>query len=110
MDTPSVPLYINDSGVVMCYGGCDGFTFEGIGRRTTVGEFLDLVGAHWADEHEPLVPEPNYEHLLWKYINHVGDCEGVDFLSFRPDNDLRFTPEEWAILREIADRPRPEEK
>lgn len=39
--------------------------------------------------------------LLKKYIDHVGEEEGVIFLSFRPDG--RFTDEEWAELQAISE-------
>ena len=51
--------------------------------------------------------EPNYEDLLQKYIRHVVNCEGVDFVTecnreFEPDKV--FTPDEWAQLMAVAER------
>lgn len=45
----SWPLYINDNGVVSCYGGvaeCGPATFESIGRRCTVQDLLVEIRAH----------------------------------------------------------------
>jgi hypothetical protein len=39
----------------------------------------------------------NYRELLKKYIDHVGEEEGVTFLHSRPAG--RFTDEEWAELQ-----------
>lgn len=39
----------------------------------------------------------DYRELLKKYIDHVGESEGVTFLSH--DDLNRFTSEEWAELR-----------
>ena len=43
----------------------------------------------------------NYRNMLMWYMNHVGDCEGVSFLSdrYKPQNGL--TDEEWAELQEL---------
>ena len=43
--------------------------------------------------------------LLARYIDHVGQCEGVDFLSHRTahDSDTTWTDEEWATLQECRD-------
>jgi hypothetical protein len=44
--------------------------------------------------------------LLKKYIQHVGMCEGVDFLEDdyeRTRGEVEFTDEEWATLRALAD-------
>ncbi|GAB2732410.1 hypothetical protein [Nocardioides pakistanensis] len=42
----------------------------------------------------------DYKALLAKYIEHVGDMEGVDFRSDhnRRDSAVVFTDEEWAAL------------
>lgn len=42
----------------------------------------------------------NHRKLLRRYIDYVGECEGVDFLSY--DRFGFFTPEEWAELRRIS--------
>jgi hypothetical protein len=39
---------------------------------------------------------------LRAYINHVGECEGISFLS--EENKKHFTPEHWEILQ-IAKNP-----
>lgn len=38
--------------------------------------------------------------LLKKYIDHVGNCEGVDFLGSGYGH-ADFTPEEWALLQQV---------
>lgn len=50
--------------------------------------------------------EFNYRELLKKYIQHVGDSEGTDFLGDFARNDFgcdpdRFTDEEWAELQRL---------
>lgn len=48
----------------------------------------------------------NYKTLLQKYMVHVGDCEGTDFVdwlnSYR--SDVLFTADEQAALENIAKR------
>lgn len=46
----------------------------------------------------------NFEELLRKYIDHVGQCEGVTFLSSRwaGDSTVEFSDEEWAELQRLA--------
>lgn len=50
-------------------------------------------------------PPVDYRALLAKYIEHVSDLEGVDFLrkmdrtGFSAD---RFTDDEWAELRRLS--------
>ncbi len=39
---------------------------------------------------------------LRAYINHVGECEGITFLS--EQNKKHFTPKHWEILQ-IANNP-----
>jgi hypothetical protein len=40
------PLYINDYGVISCNNAGCGFTFEHLGRRTTVSELLIEMDRH----------------------------------------------------------------
>lgn len=46
-------------------------------------------------------------NLLRKYIDHVGHCEGVDFLGSGyqnvPNSPIQFTDKEWADLRAVRD-------
>lgn len=44
----------------------------------------------------------DYRELLMKYIDHVGECEGITFISdyHRPRAGL-FTTEEWEELRRL---------
>lgn len=48
-----------------------------------------------------MIHKDPHRDLLKKYIQHVGECEGVDFLAdhYRP-MDL-FTDEEWAALKAV---------
>jgi hypothetical protein len=50
----------------------------------------------------------NHEALLAKYIEHVGDYEGSDFLSEGKREAYRgmpvFTDEEWAELQRLRDK------
>lgn len=42
--------------------------------------------------------------LLKKYIQHVLDCEGVDFIRHGSGHsDVRFTDEEWATLKRLSE-------
>lgn len=46
----------------------------------------------------------NYKHLLWKYINHIGDMEGYTYIfSNRFDVLEGFTDQEKKALRELDD-------
>ena len=52
------------------------------------------------------MPNVDYRALLKKYIQHVGGCEGVTFLSdHRTPGGYSyqdgFTPEEWAALKAL---------
>jgi hypothetical protein len=49
----------------------------------------------------------NHEALLWKYIEHVGACEGTDFLDdvYRHKLGEDFTDAEWAELQRISNGP-----
>lgn len=40
------------------------------------------------------------ENVLRKYIQHVGDCEGVDFLRDGDSTEL-LSEEEWEFLRRM---------
>ena len=46
----------------------------------------------------------DYRELLLKYIQHVKDCEGVEFIidGSTALSDVDFTPEEWAELEALA--------
>jgi len=53
--------------------------------------------------------EMDWRKILWVYINHVGDCEGVDFLSnIYPGYEKYLTAEEVAALRDIASENGPD--
>lgn len=45
----------------------------------------------------------DYRKLLKKYINYVGEMEGVTFLSdfYGTPNEEDFTREEWKELQEL---------
>jgi hypothetical protein len=45
--------------------------------------------------------------LLRRYITHVGECEGTDFLDhnyrgWAKTAGVEFTDEEWALLRKLG--------
>lgn len=46
----------------------------------------------------------NYELLLKKYIRHVGECEGTDFVGYIGVymSEVEFTPEEKQKMEEIS--------
>jgi hypothetical protein len=48
---------------------------------------------------------PDYRALLVKYIDHVGRCEGVDFLTDRchAASAVSWTDEEWSTLQELRE-------
>jgi hypothetical protein len=48
----------------------------------------------------------DYKLLLWKYINHVGECEGSIFdpaRYYRAASSVKFTEEELSAFVELAD-------
>jgi hypothetical protein len=45
----------------------------------------------------------DYRALLLKYINHVGECEGVTFIADHHRRPDLFTDEEWAELCRLDD-------
>jgi len=50
----------------------------------------------------------NYRNLLIKYIQHVGACEGVSYLSPSWFNEPHFSKEEWEELQRLdaeSDKP-----
>jgi hypothetical protein len=49
----------------------------------------------------------DYKVLLWKYLNHVDEEEGVSYVH-RPSAKQRFTKEELEALIEIDQMERPE--
>ncbi|MEN3329053.1 MAG: hypothetical protein V7638_3860 [Acidobacteriota bacterium] len=46
----------------------------------------------------------DYRNLLRKYIEHVQDCEGIDFIEFGqpPGATVRFTDAEWRELQQLT--------
>lgn len=47
----------------------------------------------------------DYKRLLHRYITHVGECEGTDFLCrdrYREKGRQGFTDEEWGELQALA--------
>ncbi len=44
----------------------------------------------------------DYRALLTKYINHVVDCEGVDFIEYGCPFTPEFSAEEWAELEALS--------
>ena len=45
----------------------------------------------------------DYKTLLEKYVDHVKECEGVDFILFGQDkSDIDFSKEEWDELKRIS--------
>jgi hypothetical protein len=49
----------------------------------------------------------DYQQLLWKYLNHVGDEEGITYVH-RESAKTRFSVEELAALEEIEEMEPPE--
>lgn len=48
----------------------------------------------------------DYKSLLLKYIEYIGDCEGVDYitdLDNRHMSDVKFTDDEWGVLEKLSD-------
>ena len=43
----------------------------------------------------------NYKELLKKYIQHVGQCDGCDYLHYKFTPEI-FTESEWIELDRIA--------
>ena len=46
-----------------------------------------------------------HRELLKKYIEHVREYEGVDFLGLGYEEPETFTAEEWAELKTISEEP-----
>ncbi len=44
----------------------------------------------------------DYEALLRKYVAHVVEHEGWDYIEHTPPRDVEFSPDEWAALESIA--------
>jgi hypothetical protein len=45
----------------------------------------------------------DYKILLEKYVDHVKECEGVDFILFGNDqSNIDFSDEEWNELKIIS--------
>jgi len=44
----------------------------------------------------------DYRDLLKKYIKHVGEIEGVDYLGEYDKLDI-FTDDEWSEVRKLSD-------
>lgn len=54
----------------------------------------------------------DYRRLLLLYINHVGECEGIDFISesqrlVSAAHGTKFTDEEWNELVKLKREPPP---
>lgn len=52
----------------------------------------------------------DYKDLLWKYMSHVGEEEGITYLLYAEDHvreGSRFSPEELKALKEIDAMPSP---
>lgn len=74
-------------------------------------KFGDNYEATFGKKELPAAEEPvmdplylsaaNLLTLLGKYIDHVGNCEGVTFLSDHDRYPNQFTDEEWALLQLI---------
>ncbi len=46
----------------------------------------------------------DYRDLLKKYMKHVGECEGIDYVGEYDRHATNiFSDEEWAELRNISD-------
>ena len=45
----------------------------------------------------------DYRELLKKYIRHVGEMEGIDFLGERWRPSDHITDEEWKTLNELSE-------
>lgn len=54
--------------------------------------------------------EGKFRWLLMKYIRHVHEEEGTDFLRFRDGtlSEVEWTDEEWQQLRQLAGYEEPE--
>ena len=65
------------------------------------GQAADEIHGRLRQAFEAGAKASNYRELLRKYIDHVGDCEGVTFISMQHRRPGTFTEEEWAVLREI---------
>ena len=46
--------------------------------------------------------DTDYRLLLQKYIIHVGENEGVDYISFTATPPPYFTDEEWQALQQAS--------
>ena len=57
---------------------------------------------HFANEYAN-----QYKELLSKYIQHVEECEGTNFIN-STFSDVNFTDNELKLLKELADKPLPE--
>lgn len=44
----------------------------------------------------------DYKHLLMKYMSHVINCEGTDFLSNSWKPASMWTEEEWKEMQKIS--------
>lgn len=59
----------------------------------------------------------DYRDLLRRYISHVGDWEGIDYLGWRADPAVAeaqgvenvFTADEFAVLTELSNDPAPDQ-
>lgn len=73
----------------------------------TWGEFMHDTHAIYLNEYaiEAMETYANqYKSLLEKYIHHVEQCEGVNFIEYLR-SDIRFTEQEYEVLRSLAEKP-----
>lgn len=71
---------------------------------TTPERILAMKAA--LEAHEAARPV-DYAELLVKYMGHVVDCEGIDFVTAGAQHsDAGFTPEEWVELQRISEECR----
>jgi len=46
-----------------------------------------------------------YKQLLSRYIQHVKETEGVDFIDCDYYSDVKFTEKEFEVLRQLSENP-----
>lgn len=92
-------------------GGWQTCKIQEVGREPTIEQLAAhraKVQNDFADRVSEAMTPPgyigamDYRELLRKFINHVGDCEGVTFLR-NVDRTDWFTDEEWAELQKLRD-------
>lgn len=70
----------------------------------TVG--VEEINTRHADDSRVVAPV-GYHALLCKYIDHVGSCEGIDFITDdrrrdSGEHNVTFTDDEWHLLQELG--------